>query len=148
MIPKVVKKITKKPLINKPLSKKKENVTLRNLMAIKLVEKGGSKGAALRAAGYSEAVAKNPHKIFNKPGVKKIVDKHISALEKERDAALALMSKKRSSASYAVLSMSIRSLNHDIQLLGGKATERVDIPISEEERERLNKLIFKNSSEN
>lgn len=137
MIPKVIKRATS--------DVKTKKLDLRTQMAVSLVAKGGSKGAALRKAGFSKATAKTPGKVFNRPEVKKIVDKHISALEKERDAALALMSKKRSSASYAVLSMSIRSLNHDIQLLGGKATERVDMPISEEERERLNKLISRNT---
>lgn len=140
MIPKIVKKAK----VSK-LSKKKRELQPRTRLAIELVAKGSSKAAALRKAGYSEGVATQPGKVFNKPEVKKIIDKHILALEKERDAALALMSKKRSSANYATLSMTIRNLNHDIQLLGGKATERVDMPISEEEKERLDKLINRNT---
>lgn len=38
-----------------------------------LVEKGGSKGQAIREAGYSEAVANNPQRVFNSPAVMELM---------------------------------------------------------------------------
>ncbi len=50
------------------LSKKKgkDNLTIRQRRAFKeLAVNGGTKAAALRKAGYSEEIAKNPQKVFN-----------------------------------------------------------------------------------
>lgn len=38
------------------------------------LENGGSKGEALQAAGYSEAMALNPQKVFNSPAVQTLLD--------------------------------------------------------------------------
>lgn len=40
-----------------------------------LVENGSSKADALRAAGYSEAVITQPHKVFNSPRVQEIMER-------------------------------------------------------------------------
>ncbi len=153
MIPKVIKKAEVKPtnevVVLKPpknLSEiRKASISLRTKRAINLVVKGGTKADALRKAGFSKSVVKSPGKVFDRPAVKNLIDPVIKALEKERDEIIKGMGKKRSSANYATLSMALRNVNHDLQLLSGKATERVDIPISEEEKERLLKLVTKNT---
>lgn len=42
-----------------------------------LVEKGGSLGSAMRAAGYSKAMAKNPQKLKKSKSWQKIMDKYL-----------------------------------------------------------------------
>jgi hypothetical protein len=51
------------------------NPTYRQEMAIRnLVANGGSKADAIREAGYSEVMARNPQRVFNSPKVQALLD--------------------------------------------------------------------------
>lgn len=151
MLPKIIKKAEQNTTEVVDLRPKKENprntesVDSRTQQAIDLLVKGGkSKAEALRKAGFSPGVVKNPKKVFGRQAVKDITDGIVAKLMAERDAVIEEMKNKRVGANYGTLSGSLRNLNHDIQLLTGGATDRVDLPISDEEKERLNKLVNKN----
>lgn len=60
-----------------PNSKKKRNSspTLKQRIAMKVLENGGSVGAAMRAAGYTPATAKNPSKLTQSKAFIKILEK-------------------------------------------------------------------------
>lgn len=68
--------------------------SIRALKAVQLVAKGSSKAAALRKAGYSEAVATQPHKVFKSKSLADIMEKflpdkmllkvHVEGLNAER----------------------------------------------------------------
>src|SRR3989344_8635040 len=51
--------------------------TIRQVRAVEnLVENGGkNKGEAIRGAGYSETMVKNPDRVFGSPTVKKVLEK-------------------------------------------------------------------------
>lgn len=164
MIPKVIKKVEKKvvPKVvvlkrevestgiqrespKNPVKSRGKEASLRTKKAVQLlVENGGNKGKALKDAGFSKAVQKNPDKVFGSQAAKAEIAPILDAMIAHRDSVLRLMKTKVRSANYGTLSMALRNLTHDIQLLGGKATDRIDLPVSEEERERLNKLLNKN----
>lgn len=60
-----------------PYVTKKRPISFRQLRAVDLWLKYGrrSKAVALREAGYSKAVIKQPHKVFNSPAVREELDK-------------------------------------------------------------------------
>lgn len=60
-----------------PYVTKKRPISFRQLRAIDLWLKYGrrSKARALREAGYSEAIIKQPHKVFSSPAVREELDK-------------------------------------------------------------------------
>lgn len=132
--------------MNNPLKKNTPRVvrkaSLRQQRAINLlVANGGNMARAIEHAGYSHSMARSPRKVFGALAVKSIIDEVVHDMESQRTEVLKQMKKKIAGANYATLSMALRNLNHDIFLLQGRSTERVDIPISEEEKTRLNKLI-------
>lgn len=120
--------------------------TLRQKKVAELVEKGGihSKGKILSAAGYSKAVQKTPQKVFSRPFVARAVNEVILAMQEEREEILKLMKKKRAKANYAVLGMTLKGMNHDIELLDGRPTERADDGISDIEKAQLQAILARN----
>lgn len=60
-----------------PSVTKKRPISFRQLRAIDLWLKYGrkSKARALREAGYSKAIIRQPHKVFNSPAVREELDK-------------------------------------------------------------------------
>lgn len=60
-----------------PYVTKKRPISFRQLRAVDLWLKYGrrSKARALREAGYSKAIIRQPHKVFNSPAVREELDK-------------------------------------------------------------------------
>lgn len=136
--------VVKKTEIGLVVQKPRQQPSLRAQKAVSLVLNGSSKAAALRKAGFSEAVATQPHKVFASLSVKPLIDPVIAKMQKERDEVMKLMVKKRKNANYAVLAMTLRSLNHDIQVLSGRPTEIIDKPLESEEEAFLRELLARN----
>lgn len=109
----------------------------------RLVAKGSisSKAKILSAAGYSRAVQRVPSKVFDQPYIRRKVDAVVLDMEKERDAIIELMKKKRNKANYAVLSITLKNMNHDIELLEGRPTERDDGGLDPKEKADLQALL-------
>ena len=128
-----------------PLPKKKKPLTLRQEAVVALVGRGRkTKAAILREAGYSPAVVDVPGKVFDSPGVKEKIDDIVDRLKQERDEVLKRMVATRQKAGYAVLSMTLGTLNRDIELLSGRPTDRQAYELPPEEEDRLRKLLEKN----
>lgn len=69
--------ISKQRELKKPLKIKAYSPSERQGLAVQhLVVHGGSKAEALRAVGYSEAVANTPSKVFGSAGVQELLAKH------------------------------------------------------------------------
>lgn len=120
----------------------KRKPTMRQLLAIKnVVENGSSKAEAIRKAGYSEAMATVPGKVFDSPTVIPIMDSVVQAMIEERDAVLKLMKKKRGKAKYRDLTDSVDKLTKNIQLLNGGPTETVALVAYIENLEKLRKDV-------
>lgn len=117
--------------------------TIRQQAVAQMVAKGsiGSKAKILSAAGYSRAIQRVPSKVFDKPYVRRKVEDVVRAMEEERDAIIELMKKKRSKANYAVLSITLKNMNHDIELLEGRPTERDDGGLDAKEKADLQALL-------
>lgn len=104
-------------------------MNIRRLKAIKeLVENGGSVGNAMRKAGYSPETAKNPSKLTNTKDFKEATLPIIEEMEKERQRIIVALSKKKlSKEKYHHLIDGLDKLTKNIQLLGGKPTENLNI---------------------
>lgn len=136
-------KVTYK-IIKKAKTGDKIAPTLRLQHVAEMVEKGGitSKAKILAKAKYSKTVQNNPSKVFDNPFIRKTVDEVIKKHEKIRDKALqALENKKLNKESVMSLNMLLRNLNHDIELLAGRPTERTDEGLDPEEKKKLQGIL-------
>jgi hypothetical protein len=107
-------------------------MNIRQTKAIQeLVENGGSVGAAMRKAGYSPKTALNPKKLTETKAFKETVDPFIESLKKERDRIVSALSRKDlDEVQYQHLTSAVDTLTKNIQLLGGKETEKMGVTIN------------------
>lgn len=125
---------------------KKREPSLRAQKAVNiLVEKGGTKGGALIEAGFSPNTAKTPEKVFGQPAVVELVDDVLLELKAHRTEVLKRMRETFGKASYGTLMVSLGILNKDIELLDGRPTQIQGHTLTNEQRERLEKLFKQNS---
>lgn len=145
-------KILKKA--NKPIeSKVIKPATLRQQKVIDLTKqamivggKGGkSKAEILRKADYGKKAIDNPKRVFDTAVVKKEVESILQALEKERDAIIKEMKKKRHRAAYKDLGNVLDKVLGKIELLSGKPTDREETTIDPETKKMLDE-VFRNHS--
>lgn len=130
------KKVVKK--LSKPL-------TIRQERVVGMVAKGSnSKAQILRDAGYSEAVARQPHKVFDSPEVQEAIEPILDRLIRHRDRVLQRMEMLVDTAGYTSLSITIANMNKDIELLSGRPTTREEHILPEEERKQLDNLLEMN----
>ncbi len=135
----------------KTVRKKNQAASLRALKAVNILAvNGGNKRQALRDAGYSEAVAKNPRKVFESKSIKPIINRVIppvvTKMEKIRDAILDGFLERESKIKkigWFNGSFVMKNLNHDIQLLSGMPTENTH-EISEEEMKEVSEILKNN----
>lgn len=132
-----------KPVITRGKQNRKPSLRQQKAVA-NLVENGGNKRKALKDAGYSKAVQDNPEKVFGSDAVQTVMDPVLNNMRTIREEVLRRMSKTISRANFAVLSMALKGLNHDIQLFESKPTEIITPSLSEEERSALDKLVERN----
>ena len=112
--------------------------TLRQKRAIKeIVENRGVVSRAMVVAGYKRKTAKNPKNLTNSKAFKKELQPLLKRLEEERDAVIKRMKATRSKAKYRDLVDAVDKLTKNIQLLSGRATERVEEVVNNEQRKRL-----------
>ena len=101
--------------------------------------KGGSKTKAL-ASNTASVIAKEN---LTKPHIRKAMDSIIDQLEIERQRAIDKLKHKISDAKYRDLNDGIDKLTKNIQLLSGKATDRQDINlIDDDQKKRIAKEIL------
>lgn len=130
----------KKVVIRKPSMKQQK--ALANLL-----ENGGNKRQALRDAGYSEAMAKNPQKVFESvalnPEVNEIVNKYQMIREKIFNA---LLNRDFDKETTVPLSILLKDATNAIELLSGRPTDIQGHMLPEGEKERLKRIINENRS--
>jgi hypothetical protein len=133
--------IKKNTGIQKPL-------TLRQEKVIAMVGNGGeSKGDILRKAGYSEAVVRNPKRVFDSPAVKSAINPIVHKMREIRDKILDHLdddTKLKKQSPYNLVIMS-SILTKDSEMLDGKPTSREEYELPESEKLRLRRLLKLNS---
>jgi hypothetical protein len=86
------------------------------------------KSQILKEVGYKKSIQKNPHKIFESKGVQNVLRPVIEEMEElRRKTITALKFKNLRNEKVSELSNLLKGLNHDIELLGGRPTERSEI---------------------
>lgn len=81
-----------------------------------------NKGKILRKHGYSKHVSRQPTKVTETQSFKDVIDPVAKAMMRERDAAIALLSKRIDKAKYRDLVDGIDKLTKNVQLLTGGNT--------------------------
>ena len=92
-------------------------------------------------AGYAPSVAKQQSLIL--AGIKDDMDDIVKAMEEERTEILKALKVKRPDAQYRDLIAGLDKTTKNIQLLGGKATSRVDV-LDTKTQEEIDGLIDEN----
>jgi len=83
-------------------------------------------GKIIRKRGYSESVSKRPSRVTKTKSYQVVIKPILSQLEKLRQRILdALEKKKLPKERFKDLTDSLAKINHDIQLIGGKDTEKI-----------------------
>lgn len=142
-ISKVIKKIPPHLLLKK--KKFLKEPTLRQKAVMVMVANGGkSKAKILRKAGFSEAVARNPKKVFDSPPVKEAVDTVIADLEEERRQIIEALKGKRHKAGYRDLIDGLDKVTKNIELLSGRPTDRSGFSLSPDEEKEFDELLKRN----
>jgi hypothetical protein len=126
---------------------KETNPTPKQLKFIRLlldnmgvIGKTKTLGQLMLEAGYSEAMAKNPYVILESETVKAGISDFIQQLDEKRRLALSHLTEekiKKSAGRDIAYIADILTKNH--QLLGGGATERIEI--TEEDRKAVDKAF-------
>ena len=80
-------------------------------------------GEILKKNGYSESTSKTPSRVTDTASFKEEINPVVRAMERERDAAIKMMSKVRNKAKYRDFADAIDKLTKNIQLLTGGRTE-------------------------
>ena len=133
-------------ILKKSRGKKPKKPTLRQQRALtELVANGGNKTAAIRAAGYSEAMVQTPSKVFGsealQPAINKIIENYTSARDMAvqilvSDMKVGIQNRRKLKANSFAVAAIAKMLTHDIELLSGRATER-DFRLNDEERKAV-----------
>ena len=91
-----------------------------------LLETNGYVSRAMLKVGYGQGYAKNPHLLKRTNGWKEVMEPILERLKKARDQALARMEATVNEADYNAVSNASDKLVRNIQLLEGKATDRIE----------------------
>lgn len=104
-----------------------------------------SKKEIIRNHGYAESIAKIPQKVTDTKSYQSVVSPFIQKLEKERDRLiLEAQSRNLTEEDYKTLIEGIDKFTKNIELLSGRATERTEKPLTEDQ---LNELFNRRSKE-
>ena len=109
-----------------------------------LVEHRWNMYQALRSLGYSHHYASNPIQIRNTKTYKKVMEPVLTRLEKQRDRILASLESRENfdGEDFKELVKALATINKDVQLLGGKATDITKFVITEgDDRDNEDKSV-------
>jgi hypothetical protein len=104
--------------------------------ARKVLEKTGAgepvvMGKILREVGYADDTADNPQQVTATKTYQEEITPFIQKLEKERDRIVSALSKKDlDDVQYQHLTSAVDTLTKNIQLLGGKETQKMGVTIN------------------
>lgn len=144
----------RKSVVAVPVKKRGEVDTIKQKKLIRLIsENFGNKESTknmyemMLEAGYSESTAKQQSRILSTVREKPEMQGVVAKLEKIRDNALnALEGKDLNKVDAGTIVRILKDLNHDIELLSGRATERDDGETSLDPKDRalLDKILEAN----
>ncbi len=93
-----------------------------------------NKGKIIKKHGYSESTAKIPQLVTETKSYKEVMNPFVNDLITERKRVIKAMKKKNlKTVAYEKLSKVIDELTKNIELLSGRATERTESPLTEEQ---------------
>ena len=105
--------------------------TPRQIRAAETIVASSSIAEGLIKAGYSKRTARHPSQITQAKGFKKASEPIIKQLEKKRQMAIdALIGEKIDKEKASDVARIIDILTKNIELLSGRATGRVDLPLT------------------
>jgi hypothetical protein len=88
-------------------------------------------GQVLREVGYSEGTTITPSKVTETKSYQDEITPFIQKLEKERDRIVSALSRKDlDEVQYQHLTSAVDTLTKNIQLLGGKETQKMGVTIN------------------
>lgn len=137
-----------KPIvIIKKASEATKPLNLRQQKVVSLMSEnvGKSKAEILRKAGYARSVVDNPDHVFGSDSIKPQVDDFVERMRHQREVILDLMEKKVYTASYGVLSLTLRNLNRDIDLFSGRSAKPEENEIDPERKAMFDELLRNHS---
>jgi len=102
-----------------------------------------NKGKILEDIGYTKNTAKTPSAIYNGQYVKSELDNVIKAMEKNRNEAIKSLKSKLGKAQYNHAIQGIDVLTKNIELLSGRATERKEDKLDDEQVSNIAQEILK-----
>lgn len=127
----------------KPKPQKVRPTLKQQRAAALLIKYNGVACKAMKEAGYSPSACRAPGlNLYSRKGFEIASKGLVEQLEEERQAVIEDMKKKRKKAGYQHLTSSLDTTTKLIQLLGGNATEIIQI--SDEEKGNIDKLFNKN----
>ena len=122
----------------KKLSTKPQSPIQRHNKVINdMVENGSPMGKAMRKANYSKAYSKHPEKLKRTKQFKEATQSIVKQLKKERQRAIARLSKTINKAKYRDLNDGIDKLTKNIQLLSGKSTAINKVEIDDSQYQEI-----------
>lgn len=121
----------------------KQQKAIDGILEIIRGESNKSIAQVFRDAGYAPASAASWSNIMN--SLRPHLQPHLDWLEMHRAQIMLQMDEKIGTASYADLSRSLKTVTEAHQLLGGKPTQRLALPL--EDRQRIESMFAPNDHE-
>jgi hypothetical protein len=104
-----------------------------------------SVSAAMRAAGYSPATAKNPKNLTETREYQEEMRRFVVDLVQHRRKVLDRMDETIDDADYGKLTSALDTVTRNVQLLTGRATGRLGLSLPDEEKREIEALLGINS---
>lgn len=144
----IVKK--KREALYKIKRKPNPKLTLMQEIAVSdFVVNGGKKAPALRKAGYSDAIVKNPARIFDSPAVKEEISAVLAGIKKMRDNHIKWGIKFSEDEKTMIKlgpfysSLILKDAVHNSELLSGRPTSR-EVSLTPAQEKELEELLKSN----
>ncbi len=108
----------------------------------KIVENSGNVSKSMREVGYSKITAKNPIHLTGSKGYKELTFDYVNELEKQKEMTIQRLKEEMPNAKFAELSSHLERTTKLIELLEGRATERVENDYTQIQTNDLEKEII------
>jgi hypothetical protein len=121
----------------KPVPTVKQQKAINGFLAVLAGDTTKTVTQIMRDAGYTESTATGWSNVMK--GLRPHLQPHLDWLEMHRAQIMARMDEKIGTADYGELVRALDTVTKNHQLLGGKATQRFDLP--DEDRRRIEGML-------